>query len=433
MVIVFSASVIAESLAIQDYNIGNKDWNGASKLCQISREMGYTVYESESFEPWLNKNKIVLVILYPLSGINSSLNEFLIAGGRIILADDFGNGNKLLDFSSIHFSGEDVSDIESNYNGKTFTPTITNFKLHPVTKSINKIVTNHPTYLLDSEEGTSIAFFPSSSFIDANKNGKKADFEKSCGGCTFAKVLEIGKGRAVILSDPSIFINEMIDLGDNKDFYKNSISWLTENDRSYKIVFKNKTNEVLLRDKEKPLEKNQLPTATSTQTTQTSEKDNVPRIFGIVKPLFLSLPFFLLFLALLSSLLGGNRSDIVLFLRKRLPTSDYRMKIQYALSKDNYIEPAKYLGREFKKMLCDALDLKPDASDIEIITKIHNRDTTYKGWKGYFKRRRLAALLNLIREIEDNKIDIIDKKRMERLYTQTNSILNSIGVRRLER
>lgn len=425
--------VVAPVLAIQDYSIGNKDWNGVSKLHQISREMGYTVYESETFEPWLSQNKIVLVILYPLSNINSSLNAFLMAGGRIIIADDFGNGNELLDFSSTHFSGEDVSDTESNYNGKTFTPTITSFRPHQVTRLINKIVTNHPTYLIDSGEETSIAFFPTSSFIDSNKNGKKDDFEKSCGRSTFAKVLEIGKGKAIIVSDPSIFINEMIDLGNNKDFYKNSISWLTEDDRTYKIVFKNKTNEVLLTGKEqKPVNKTQIPTATPTQTP---EKDNVSRSLGIfLKPLFLSLPFLLLILALLSSLLGGYRSDIGSIFRKRLPTSDYRMKIQYALSKDNYIEPAKYLGGEFKKALCDALDLKPNASDSEIIKKMQERDATYKGWKGYFKRKRLSALLNLIREIEDNEIGIIEKKKMEKMYIQTHSILDGIGeVHRLER
>ncbi|MFQ6055244.1 MAG: DUF4350 domain-containing protein [Methanosarcinales archaeon] len=232
------------SASYADYDISNTNWNGISEIYKYTKKLGYSTDTVDDFESALSQKDVVLIVLYPQSLNSRALKNFVENGGSLLLADDFGNGNEVLSDAllfPISFGKGQVCDMENNYK-KSIAP-IVRVKNHPFFSSngVKTIVTNHPTYIFppSSED---IAFFYPTSFIDSNLNGIKDQNEKS-GEYSFARALNIGKGRVIVLSDPSIFINEMIDLGDNRLFYKNSINWLTFG-KKYTIVFKYSFNNI---------------------------------------------------------------------------------------------------------------------------------------------------------------------------------------------
>jgi len=253
IILLIFTSIASASYA--DYDISNTNWNGISEIYKYTKNLGYSTDTVDDFESALSQKDVVLIVLYPQSQkYSKELKNFVENGGSLLLADDFGNGNEVLSDAllfPISFGKGQVCDMENNYK-KSIAP-IVRVKNHPVTYGVKTIVTNHPTYIFppSSED---IAFFYPTSFIDSNLNGRKDQNEKS-GEYSFARALNIGKGRVIVLSDPSIFINEMIDLGDNRLFYKNSINWLTFG-KKYTIVFKKTLNkyEKLMDNAEKALE-----------------------------------------------------------------------------------------------------------------------------------------------------------------------------------
>jgi hypothetical protein len=82
----------------------------------------------------------------------------------------------------------------------------------PLFKSINRIATNRPSYVMCGKGGSVVAWLP-----------------KDCGQLPFAAIQEQPSGHVLLLADHSIFIDEMMlqKDNDNFDFAFNCVEWLT--------------------------------------------------------------------------------------------------------------------------------------------------------------------------------------------------------------
>jgi len=219
-----------------DYSLNNNNWNGASKIYEITKGMGYPTEIVESFHGAYGWRDGILVILYPDFGINpAELYNYVAEGGNVLIADDFGYGNYVLSQFPISFGYGEVNNEKYNYGGKSYTPIVNNFKKQLTAEQLTNVVTNHPTYLISTINQQDLAYFAESSYVDKNFNGVK-DSDEPDESLVFAKAFEVGRGRIIVLSDPSIFTNGMLELGDNKAFYENSISWLSRGN-IYNTVF----------------------------------------------------------------------------------------------------------------------------------------------------------------------------------------------------
>ncbi|MBC7172760.1 MAG: DUF4350 domain-containing protein, partial [Polyangiaceae bacterium] len=96
-VLVLLALVPRTAAAAPDYDPQSSDWNGLSELVTLAESEGIELrvvkdLDAEALDPIDG-----LLVIYPRRPLPSaSLVEFLRRGGRLALADDFGEGQGLL-------------------------------------------------------------------------------------------------------------------------------------------------------------------------------------------------------------------------------------------------------------------------------------------------------------------------------------------------
>jgi hypothetical protein len=150
------------------------------------------------------------------------LKTFLGNGGTLVIMDDYGYGNSILEYLNVdcRFSGAPLLDPLFCYKNQWF-PKITDFA-PSVNKNIKEVVLNHATALINTGKVDLLAWSSSSSFLDQNGNEllNKGELQ---GPLPVAARQQIGKGSIILVSDPSILINSMLGQGDNARFLNNLI------------------------------------------------------------------------------------------------------------------------------------------------------------------------------------------------------------------
>lgn len=206
----------------QDFNTKSQAWNGAGEFYS---SFGATPVRSLGDLPQDPGDAILVVV--PYSNFSqadlAALKQYVSNGGTLVLADDYGYGNTVLDYLQIdaRFNGAPLLDPLFNYKNSCL-PRVTDFTASPITKNISSIVLNHATGI-DAGAGVQpIAQTSPSSFMDANNNTVH-DEDEIAGPLTVAAQAAVANGRVIILSDPSMVINSMLDMDDNNAFLGNII------------------------------------------------------------------------------------------------------------------------------------------------------------------------------------------------------------------
>ncbi len=198
-----------------DYDIHHTGWNGLSTLSALAQGSGLQVLQ-ENFIQWeeLDSDDIVF-LLYPTNIVDPSLMvTFIRNGGRVLIADDYGQGALLLS----HLGGRLSEDISPTtyYENKVFAPIATPTGPHPLSQGVKRLTTNHPAALQNLEGMDSIFSLGDHS--------------------TLVAAGTIGAGRYVALSDPSILINRMLQFEGNLQFSINLIHFLTREGQSDRLI-----------------------------------------------------------------------------------------------------------------------------------------------------------------------------------------------------
>lgn len=201
--ILFSSSVFA--IEDTDYDFRTEDWNGTQGVFEMTQMLGYDASIKTTLDFSTLKVADVLVIFYPLQELKvKELTRFVIDGGRILIADDFGWSESFLKRLDIYRVSSNLLRHRHFYNNRLEAPIFLSDGTHPLLHKVNAVVGNHPAALL-------------------NNGGPVLKYDDGTG---FVYDMNLGKGKVIVVADPSIFINQMLALKDNRIFVENTFRYL---------------------------------------------------------------------------------------------------------------------------------------------------------------------------------------------------------------
>jgi hypothetical protein len=204
--VALAAPALAQSVEMTDYDPSSQAWNGMATFVGLAAGMGYEVTPVSSLE-WgeLGANDI-LFLVYPLQRVEPGrLDAFVQAGGNVVIADDFGEGKDAMSRLGL-LRAEVAAPKASKYqDGRVWAPIATPQSDHFIAREVDEVVTNHPAALKEIEGATTIIGFEDGAVVVAG---------------------ERGTGKFVAVSDPSIFINRMMQYPGNVTLASNILSWL---------------------------------------------------------------------------------------------------------------------------------------------------------------------------------------------------------------
>lgn len=158
------------------------------------------------------------------------VSSFLKAGGTVVVADDYGTGNTLLDNLnvSMRFSGKPIADLYFYSRSPSF-PVISQFTSDTLTKNLTAILLDHPSYIEVADSATTKVLARSSpfSFIDQLNNGTLPPTENTT-SYPIIVTGQIGKGLLVLVASSYVFTNEMINELNNRVLFSNLVEFANE-------------------------------------------------------------------------------------------------------------------------------------------------------------------------------------------------------------
>jgi hypothetical protein len=199
-------------------------WNGYS---EIEHDLNATILYSPLTILKQYSWHSTCLILIPYKPYNISelttLKNFIYNGGTVLLLNDYGYGNTILDFldAPVRFdqNGMLIDPLFNYKSGRL--PKILNFFDDPSTENISYIVLNHASIIdILNSRAEILAESSSFSYFDRNLNDIYDEGEPVGPFPVFVK-FRYGDGTVYVLSDPSILLNSMIKLGDNAKLIEN--------------------------------------------------------------------------------------------------------------------------------------------------------------------------------------------------------------------
>jgi len=192
--------------AQDDFVPSNEGWNGLSELLEVAVEEGIEVEVVDRLDVGTLDRDAALLIIGPHQAPSvEGLSALLRAGGRIAVADDFGASGALLEAFHIERHapmGHRTTALRGNEALLIARPN----GPHALSVRVDALVTNHPAAIEHLELDPIFAFSESEALVLAGA---------------------VGTGRLVVISDPSVFINNMLELGGNRRFTANLLHYLS--------------------------------------------------------------------------------------------------------------------------------------------------------------------------------------------------------------
>ncbi len=206
--ILLSALAPAGSASAQpDFAPDGSAWNSVSELIRIAQSREITVAIPSRLDIGEVEANDALLILAPQEELPAgALTAFLNAGGRACVADDFGAGDSFLRVFQIG-RGEPDPEIATRLRGNPALLVARPVGNHRLARGVRALVANHPAVVY--HRGLSPIF--------------------SLGeGEALVLAGAVSEGRLVVVSDPSVFIDNMLQLRGNHRFAENLVEYLTE-------------------------------------------------------------------------------------------------------------------------------------------------------------------------------------------------------------
>jgi len=198
-----------------EFSMLNPDWNGCSEFARMLSERGKIVPMIYPFNSaGVGRLHGTVLIIGPDVGYSTmevdELRTFLENGGTLLLADDFGTGNDLLEKLGMkaRFSKIPVKDIF--YSKRMEFPVVVRIEDPELAIGVERLVLNIPSAIMGLEGE---AFSSRVSVVGRSMK-------------SYPVLAEVGygRGRIVLLSDPGILINDMQD--ENRRFVENLVQSL---------------------------------------------------------------------------------------------------------------------------------------------------------------------------------------------------------------
>jgi hypothetical protein len=206
----------AISAVAAPFDLIGTDWEGCADFVRMAREelTETRIISTDHIDYSTLTPEDSLILLHPEKTLDvMSLTRFMHAGGRVILLDDYGTGDALLE----HFDLERVpvpehpqQELRHNSELAIAVPA----GLHAVVSDVDRVVTNHPTGLKHPGLSPVLKIVGTSGDPDV----------------LIAVAGQVSNGRLLVVGDPSIVINSMLRYPGNKAFAKGLIRYAADDD-----------------------------------------------------------------------------------------------------------------------------------------------------------------------------------------------------------
>jgi len=223
---VFAITVTLYYPPVADMVVGNPYWNGLSEMYDEIEPIRVEDIEDYWF---IDASNSTLFIIGPSRDFRvddiEAVREFLESGGTVVLADDFGTGNQLLEGLGVEtrFSGELLVDPVF-FDTVPECPRLLNF----TNSDVGVVVLNYATTLsvdMDFrilESSSPMSFYNNSAGVES-------------GPFPVLGHIYFGEGDLYLLSDSSVFLNTMIGKAGNRGLLLSLVSGTSYIDTSYSI------------------------------------------------------------------------------------------------------------------------------------------------------------------------------------------------------
>ena len=217
--------------ATSDYRGDNLFWNGTTNL--VSSLDARLVSSSADLPIDARESTLILI---PSVEVDSQalghLRAYVESGGSVVVADDWGEGNQVLEALGIpaRFSGDLLIDPFFNVGDRRF-PLVADIEPSILTEGVGSIALNYATTLI----GDGLDVVASSSvfsYLDVDGDGAH-DSDEPTGPFPVVALVQIGAGRVLLLSDPSALTNAMLASGDNQILIENFVALSSPNARLF--------------------------------------------------------------------------------------------------------------------------------------------------------------------------------------------------------
>ncbi|EMA02065.1 protein of unknown function [Haloarcula vallismortis] len=224
------AVVYAASTSSAAFGAYNSQWDGAGELRAVAADTGANVTVGTNVSQYTasDPDDTVAVILSPAEPYSSSertrIREFVRSGGTLVVAEDYRpRGNDLLAAvgADARFDGRPVYDNRNYYRNASL-PEATPVGDDPETAGVDTIVLNYGT-TVRAGNATTLVTTSEYAYLDTDGNGELDGAEQLASRPVVTRE-SVGDGRVIAVSDPSIFVNAMLERGDNRRFVRNLIA-----------------------------------------------------------------------------------------------------------------------------------------------------------------------------------------------------------------
>lgn len=213
----------------------NPTWDGSQDARVLAdEEADVAVLQSTNGYGDLDPEDATAVVLSPTASYDDASLErvraFVRNGGTLVVAGDFGEGvdgdgaenassigaNELLAGvgAGTRVDGRVLRD-ERVHGATPAMPVATNVSESPYTDGVDRVALNYPSVLVPGEDARVVVESSAYSYVDENRNEALDDAESLASRPVIATE-PVGDGTVVVVSDPSLFINTMLDDADNR-------------------------------------------------------------------------------------------------------------------------------------------------------------------------------------------------------------------------
>ena len=228
--VVVLAVVFASVTSAAAFGSYNPAWDGASQLRDVAETTGTDtrILTNASAYDTAEPDGTVAVVLSPDESYSAveraRVRTFVRDGGTLLVAEDFGStGNALLTGvgSAVRVDGRTLRDEQAYYRSPAL-PVVSDVAAHPLTTGVDQVTLNRGTAIVPANRSTvgeaNVTVLANSSkfsYLDTNGNAG-LDEEERLRARPVVTVEQVGEGRVVVVSDPSAFINAMLERSGNR-------------------------------------------------------------------------------------------------------------------------------------------------------------------------------------------------------------------------
>lgn len=206
--LILTAHLSTNSLEFSQYN---DNWNGTSQFFYgLDRHHTIMVTEGSQLTPY--RGGALLLILaphrQPTTDEITAYQTFLDNGNTLVLADDFGTGRQILQRigSRITILGGNLSSVDRQY-ADPYTVVAYRAETSPLFPDCHTLITNRPAHAVG---GTALMTTSVLSWVD-DDGDRRLKAPEAMGQFTVMAQEDISRGKIVVITDPSIFINAMLE------------------------------------------------------------------------------------------------------------------------------------------------------------------------------------------------------------------------------